>query len=49
MHMRSLESFRRYVRQFCDSMEGWERCTLARELMQYYDSIGGRDDRAPWE
>ena len=49
MHMQDLDSFRAYVRKFCDNSKHWQECTFAKELMQYYDSIGGRDDRPPWE
>lgn len=45
MHMQDLESYRRYVRTYCDNSGGWENCTMARSLMDYYDAMGGRPER----
>ena len=45
MHMQDRESYRRYVRSYCDNAEGWERCTMAQGLMDYYDAMGGRPER----
>ena len=34
------EEYNRFVTTYCGSMQGWERCTLAKERLSYYDRKG---------